>query len=104
MDIIINCIYFLQGGYCKNKKVKKSFFDFFGLKTCKKVNNKECSFCIHTARPLGPGYTLENEDKKITEILKDLVHAVDALNLKYTGTKENNAINALQRAKSYLKE
>lgn len=47
---------------------------------------------------------VQDDEEDMSAILKDLVHAVDALNLKYIGTKENNALNALQKAKNFLKE
>lgn len=44
-----------------------------------------------------------NAEKKMKEILKELVSAVDKLYLKYDGTRNNDVLNAIEKAKSALK-
>ena len=39
----------------------------------------------------------------VKEILKELVSAVDKLYLKYDGTRNNDVLNAIEKAKSLLK-
>ena len=98
---VINCIYF-QTGLCKSKKVKKSLLQFWGTTTCKKLENKLCDHCVHMPKPIDR--KIEEEEESLKSILKELVNSVETLNLKYSGSKENNVLNVLSKARSFLKE